>query len=64
MSEHHNAPPNPYLERRRSPEQTAALEKRVQNIEALLLEKGLVSKDALDKLVEHLRERSRANERR
>ena len=50
--EHHNAPPNPYLERRRSPAETAAIEQRVEAIESLLIEKGLVSKDALDKLVD------------
>ena len=48
----HGAPPNPYLERRRGPEESEALERRVQALEALLIEKGLVSKDALDKLVE------------
>jgi nitrile hydratase len=48
----HNAPPNPYLEPRRTPEENAALDRRVRAIEALLIEKGLVSKDALDKLVD------------
>lgn len=50
--DHHNAPANPYLERRRGPEETAALEQRVQTIEALLIEKGLVTKEALDALVD------------
>jgi nitrile hydratase len=48
----HKAPPNPYLEPRRTPEENAALEQRVRSIEALLIEKGLVSKGALDKLVD------------
>jgi len=48
----HKAPPNPYLEPRRTPEENAALEQRVRTFEALLIEKGLVSKGALDKLVD------------
>jgi nitrile hydratase len=54
MSEHHhhNAPPNPYLERHRSAAETAALEARVKKLEALLTEKGLVSKDALERIVD------------
>jgi len=48
----HKAPPNPYLEPRRTPEENTALEQRVRTIEALLIEKGLVSKGALDKLVD------------
>ncbi len=48
----HDAPPNPYLEPRRTREENAALGERVQAIESLLIQKGLVSKDALDKLVE------------
>ena len=48
----HNAPSNPYLEPRLTPEKNAVIEQRVQAIEALLIEKGLVSKDALDKLVD------------
>ena len=50
--DHHNAPPNPYLERRRDERETADLAKRVETIEALLIEKGLVSKEALDTLVD------------
>ena len=49
---HHNAPPNPYLERRRDAEETAALAQRVGAIESLLIEKGLVTKEALDTLVD------------
>ncbi len=49
---HHNAPPNPYLEPRRTPEETAALTERVANIEALLIAKGLVTKEALDTVVD------------
>ncbi len=48
----HNAPPNPYLAPRRTADETSALEQRVQAIETLLIDKGLVSKDALDKLVD------------
>ena len=50
--DHHKAPPNPYLERRRSPEETLALEQRVKTIEKLLIEKGIVAKDALEKLAD------------
>lgn len=50
--DHHTAPANPYLEARRSPGEAAALEQRVAAMENLLIEKGLVSKDALDKLVD------------
>ena len=48
----HDAPPNPYLEKHTTPEQTAALEKRVRALESLLVAKGLVSSETLDKLVE------------
>ncbi len=42
--DHHSAPPNPYLQPRRSPEEVAALEQRVAAMENLLIEKGFVSK--------------------
>lgn len=48
----HDAPPNPYLEKRTTPEQTEALEQRVKALESLLVAKGLVSSDTLDALVE------------
>ena len=48
---HHNAPPNPYHTSNRNEDRNKALTERVARIEALLTEKGLVSKDALDKLV-------------
>ena len=48
----HDAPPNPYQEKHTTPEQTAALEKRVRALESLLVAKGLVSSETLDKLVE------------
>lgn len=48
----HDAPPNPYLEPRRSAAETAALADRVAAIESLLIEKGLVSKETLDTLVD------------
>jgi len=47
----HNAPPNPYLEKHTTPEQTESLENRVRTLESLLIEKGLVSAETLDKLV-------------
>jgi len=49
---HHDAPSNPYHASDRSKERNQALSERVARIEALLTEKGLVAKDALDKLVE------------
>ena len=55
MSEHdhsHDAPPNPYFENHRSEERNAALAARVEKIESLLIEKGIVAKDALDKLID------------
>lgn len=48
----HDAPPNPYLEKHTTPEQSAALERRVAALESLLVAKGLVSSDTLDALVE------------
>jgi nitrile hydratase len=48
----HSAPPNPYLQPRRTPEETAALTERVAAIEKLLIDKGLVSKETLDAVVE------------
>lgn len=50
--DHHNAPPNPYLEKRRTLEDSAKLNQRVTNIENLLIEKGLVSKEGLDQVVD------------
>ena len=53
MAEHqHDAPVNPFLERRRSETDNEALEQRVRTIETLLIEKGIVSKEALDKVVD------------
>ena len=55
MSNHHhpgNAPANPYHESRRSEQQNKALEERVTKLESLLVEKGIVSREALDKLVD------------
>ncbi len=49
---HHDAPPNPYLERRRTPEETAELEQRVSRLESLLIEKGYVSKETLDRVID------------
>ena len=53
MSEHHHdAPKNPYHESPRSDAQNQALAERVEKIESLLLEKGIVASDALEKLVD------------
>lgn len=48
----HHAPPNPYLEKRRNGEETAALEARVKAIEDLVVGKGLVTTAALDRIVD------------
>jgi len=57
MSEHdhghrHDTPPNPYHSSERSEEHNRVLTERVAKLEALLVDKGLVDKAALDKLVE------------
>lgn len=49
---HHSAPANPYHKSDRTEDQDKTLTERVARLEALLTEKGLVSKDALDKLVD------------
>jgi nitrile hydratase len=49
---HHEAPANPYHESARTEEKNKELSDKVEKIESLLLEKGLVSKDGLDKLVD------------
>jgi nitrile hydratase len=49
MSDHaHNAPPNPYLEPRRTQDETRALEERVAKLERALTEKGIVTRESLD----------------
>jgi len=48
----HSAPANPYLEKRRNGEDTENLERRVAEIESLLIEKGIVTKASLDRMVE------------
>ncbi len=50
--DHHNAPPDPRLEKHHTPEQTQALEDRVGALESVLTQKGLVASAALDKIVE------------
>lgn len=47
---HHDAPPSPYHKSERSKEQNERLTDRVAKIESLLIEKGLVKQDALEKL--------------
>jgi len=49
---HHNAPPNPFLEKRRNAAETGVLEERTRKLEELLVSKKLVATDALDRLVE------------
>ena len=48
----HDAPPSPYHETDRTDERNRALAARVEKIESLLIEKGVVAPDALDKLVD------------
>lgn len=49
MSDHaHNVPPNPYLEPRRTQDETRALEARVARLEQALTEKGIVTRESLD----------------
>jgi len=55
MSGHHHdhdAPPNPYHESKRSEEHDRAMTVRVAKIESLLIEKGIVASDALEKLIQ------------
>ena len=55
MSEHkhhHDAPPSPYHDTDRSEARNQALSARVAKIESLLIDKGIVAPDALDKLVD------------
>jgi nitrile hydratase len=59
MSEHdhdhdhpHSAPASPYHKSERTSEHNAALAARVAKLESLLVAKGLVAKDALDKIVD------------
>ena len=49
---HHDAGPDPRLEKHNTPEQTQALEARVQALESLLIAKGMVAADTLTKLAE------------
>jgi nitrile hydratase len=54
MSENHqhDVPASPYHESSRSDERNKQLAERVDRIESLLVEKGIVARDALDKLVD------------
>jgi nitrile hydratase len=49
---HHGAPKNPYHESARTEAQNAELTERVAKIESLLVEKGIVATDALEKLID------------
>lgn len=48
----HSEPASPYLEKRRNGEETSKLEERVADIEDLLVSKGIVSKESLDRMIE------------
>jgi nitrile hydratase len=48
----HSAPASPYHKSERTSEHNAALAERVEKLESLLVAKGLVAKDALDKIVD------------
>jgi len=50
--DHHSAPANPYLEKRRNGEQIAKLEARTKQLEDLLVSKGLLTSEALDRMIE------------
>jgi nitrile hydratase len=47
----HDAPRNPYLERRRSDAETRELEARVAALERALTDKGIVTRETLDRVV-------------
>ncbi len=49
---HHDAPPSPYHSSQRSEQDNHRLTERVDKIEALLIEKGLVTKEAVEKLAD------------
>jgi nitrile hydratase len=49
---HHDAPKNPYYENARSEEENRRLTERVEKIESLLVEKGIVARDALERLAD------------
>ncbi len=48
----HDAPANPYLEKRRTAAETEVLQQRVRRLESVLTQKGLVSEATLDRIVE------------
>ncbi|MAM70247.1 MAG: nitrile hydratase subunit alpha [Gammaproteobacteria bacterium] len=52
MTTHNHDTPNPYHKSDRDDAANKAIEERVDKIESLLLEKGLVSQDALEKLAD------------
>ncbi len=49
---HHTAPPSPYHSTERTEAENEALRDRVDRIEKLLLEKGIVRKDALERIID------------
>lgn len=53
MADHnHDAPASPYFEKRTSPEQTEALVDRVRKLESLLVAKGAVTTETLDRVAD------------
>ena len=48
----HDAPPNPYLAPRRTAEETRALEARVAKLERALTDRGIVTRETLDRVVD------------
>ena len=49
---HHDAPPSPYHSSQRTEEDNRRLTERVDRIESLLIDKGLVTKEAVEKLAD------------
>jgi len=49
---HHDASPSPFTEKRRNSQETAQLDERTRKLEALLVDKGIVAEDTLDRLVD------------
>lgn len=52
IQHHHESPKNPYHESPRTDKQNQQLTERVEKIESLLIEKGIVARDALEKLAD------------
>jgi nitrile hydratase len=48
----HDAPPNPYLAPRRTADETRELEARVEKLERALTDRGIVTRETLDRVVD------------